>query len=58
MNFVLCKSLSVWLEILVCFNPTGYAQVLEEKKVSGGTTNLARLYMYWFSVNVSFGVEA
>jgi RHS repeat-associated protein len=27
-------------------NPTGYAQVLEEKTVSGGTTNLVRLYTY------------
>ncbi len=27
-------------------NLTGYAQVLEEKTVSGGTTNLARLYTY------------
>jgi RHS repeat-associated protein len=27
-------------------NPTGYAQVLEEKTVSGGTTNLARTYAY------------
>lgn len=27
-------------------NPTGYAQVLEEKSVSGGTTNLVRLYTY------------
>jgi RHS repeat-associated protein len=27
-------------------NPTGYAQVLEEKTVSGGTTNLARTYTY------------
>lgn len=25
-------------------NPTGYAQVLEEKCTSGGTTNLVRLY--------------
>jgi RHS repeat-associated protein len=27
-------------------NPTGYAQVLEEKTISGGTTNLVRLYTY------------
>ncbi len=27
-------------------NPTGYAQVLEEKSISGGTTNLVRLYTY------------
>jgi RHS repeat-associated protein len=27
-------------------NPTGYAQVLEEKNISGGTTNLVRLYAY------------
>ena len=27
-------------------NPTGCAQVLEEKTVSGGTTNLVRLYTY------------
>jgi len=27
-------------------NPTGYAQVLEEKTISGGSTNLVRLYTY------------
>jgi RHS repeat-associated protein len=27
-------------------NPTGYAQVLEELTVSGGTTNLAKVYTY------------
>ena len=27
-------------------NPSGYAQVLEEKTVSGGTTNLVRQYTY------------
>ena len=27
-------------------NPTGYPQVLEEKTISGGTTNLVRLYTY------------
>jgi RHS repeat-associated protein len=27
-------------------NPTGFAQVLEEKNLSGGTTNLVRIYTY------------
>lgn len=27
-------------------NPSGYAQVMEEKTISGGTTNLVRLYTY------------
>ncbi|MGC8898741.1 MAG: hypothetical protein ACP5ON_10995 [Bacteroidota bacterium] len=27
-------------------NPTGYAQVLEELTVNGGTTNLSRVYTY------------
>ncbi|MCU0783487.1 MAG: hypothetical protein MUF81_05450 [Verrucomicrobia bacterium] len=31
-------------------NPTGYTQVLEEKSVSGGTTNLVRLYTYGFDL--------
>jgi RHS repeat-associated protein len=37
---------TVTLYLVGDLNPTGYAQVLEEKTVSGGATNLARAYTY------------